>query len=117
MNTERKTHIIDASGQALGRIASRAAYLLMGKGKRTYLPNVDAGDIVLVKNITEAKFTGQKLTQKEYKKYSGYPGGLKRVGLGKMFAERPQEVLRRAVLRMLPKNKLQAGRINRLKFE
>lgn len=113
----RKTYTIDATNQALGRLASRVANLLIGKGKKTYLPNVDDGDIVVIKNVTKIKFTGRKLAQKEYKRYSGYPGGLKTTKLETMFVKYPERVLRLAVSRMLPKNKLRKPRIKRLKFE
>lgn len=111
---ERKTHTIDATGQVVGRLASRIAFILMGKGKRTYASNVDGGDFVVVKNVQQLRFTGQKLDQKEYKHFSGYPGGLKRVRWSTMFQRNPQKLLRLAVLRMLPKNKLRAKMIQRL---
>lgn len=114
---QRKTHIINAADQVLGRLASRIANLLIGKKKRNYLPNVDAGDTVVIKNVAKIKFSGRKFEQKEYKHYSGYPGGLKTVKLNKMFTIHPERVLRLAVVRMLPKNRLRKDRINRLKFE
>ena len=117
MTIERKTHTIDASNKILGRLASRVANLLIGKVKRDYTPNIDAGDIVIIKNVEKMRFSGQKVVQKEHKWYSGYPGGLKRTKLGKMIVENPQKVLRLAVSRMLPKNRLQPERIKRLRFE
>lgn len=113
----RKTHTIDATGQIVGRLASRVAFLLMGKGKRSWAPNIDGGDFVVVQNVTQLRFTGQKLDQKEYKHFSGYPGGLKRIRWSTMFQRNPQKLLRLAVLRMLPKNKLQAKMIQRLTIE
>lgn len=113
----RKTHTLDASSQIIGRFASRIANLLIGKSKRTYAPNVDDGDFVVVQNAGQMSATGKKLEQKEYKHYSGYPGGLKRTQWGKMFSQDPKKLLRLAVARMLPKNRLQKERINRLKIE
>lgn len=112
-----KTHTIDAADQPLGRLASRVAGLLVGKGKRTYAPNVDQGDEVIVRNISKVRLTGQKLAKKEYIRVTGYPGGLRRIPASKLLKEHPERALRVAVLRMLPKNRLQKGRIKRLKFE
>jgi len=113
---ERKTYIIDVSGKALGRLASEIAIILTGKNKPDFVPYKDLGDFVMVKNIEKIKFTGKKLEQKKYYRYSGYPGGLKVRKLKEIFKENPQEVLRMAVYRMLPKNKLRKLRIKRLKF-
>ena len=110
-------HTIDATGQALGRLASHIALLLTGKDKRTYLRRAISGDEVVVKNADKLRLTGAKADQKEYRHYSGYPGGLKRVAASKLYRERPQEMIRRAVLRMLPINKLRSDMIKRLKFE
>lgn len=115
--SDRKTITIDATGQIIGRFASRIANLLIGKSKRTYAPNIDDGDFVIVQNVGQMSATGKKLEQKEYKHYSGYPGGLKRTQWGKMFSQDPKKLLRLAVARMLPKNKLRTPRINRLKIE
>ncbi|MCX6764403.1 MAG: 50S ribosomal protein L13 [Candidatus Nealsonbacteria bacterium] len=113
---KRKTHTIDADGQILGRLASQIALLLQGKNSPNYDPSQDMGDIVVIKNIEKIKVTGKKFDQKIYYHYSGYHGGLKRVPFSKLFEKRPSEVLRIAVLGMLPKNKLRAKRIKRLKF-
>jgi large subunit ribosomal protein L13 len=114
---ERKTHALDASGQIVGRFASRIAFLLMGKGKRSWARNVDGGDYVEVLNVRGIQTTGKKLTQKEYKHFSGYPGGLKRVKWETLLTRDPKKLLRLAVYRMLPKNKLRSRMINRLKIE
>ena len=98
----RQLHKLDAEGKAVGRLASGIALLLRGKNKPEFTPNIDGGDIVEVSNITKLKFTGKKLKQKKYYKYSGYPGGLKEKTLGDVFDKDPGEVLRRAVLQMLP---------------
>jgi len=108
---------IDAKGKILGRLASKIATLLIGKKQPDYLPYQNKEYFVIVKNVDKIKFTGQKTKQKIYYHYSGYPGGLKKISLEKLFKERPAEVLKRAVLGMLPKNKLRAKRIKRLKIE
>lgn len=113
---ERKIHSIDASGQVLGRLASRIAMILQGKNKASYVPNEDRGDIVDVKNVADMKFTGNKLEDKEYKHFSGYPGGMKTMQLKVLLAKDPNKVLWHAVHRMLPKNRLRSGMIKRLKF-
>lgn len=112
-----KTHIIDAKGKILGRLASEIAILLRGKHKPNFVPYKDMGDFVIVKNVDKLKFTGKKLEQKKYYRHSGYPGGLKEIPLKKLFQQRPQQVLRKAVWGMLPKNKLRKKQIKRLKFE
>ncbi len=111
---ERKIHTIDAKGFVLGRLAAEIAKLLQGKHKPSYKPNIDGGDFVEVKNVDQLKFTGNKLNKKIYYRHSGYPGGLKSVPLKKLFFERPEWVLKKAVLGMLPKNRLRAQRIQRL---
>lgn len=114
---KRQTYIIDAVDKVLGRLATQIALLLRGKHKTTFRPHLDGGDIVIVKNVNQMKFTGRKLSQKIYYRHSGYLGGLKAVKLEELIAKRPEEVLRKAVLGMLPKNKLRARMIKRLKFE
>ncbi len=109
-------HTIDANGQILGRLASRIAILLQGKRNTNYVPNEDRGDAVEVTNIKGIIITGKKATQKEYKHFSGYPGGLKSKKYSELFKENPKEVLRLAVHRMLPKNRLRATMIKRLKI-
>lgn len=114
---ERKTHTIDATGEVLGRLASEIAVLLRGKHKTDFAPNKDAGDFVIVKNVEKIKITGKKIEKKKYYYHSGYLGGLKEIPLKKLLSERPTEVLKRAVSGMLPKNRLRAKMIRRLKFE
>jgi len=111
---ERKLHKIDADGQAVGRIASKIAIILRGKNKPEYRPNLDEGDIVEVSNIKKLKFTGKKLEQKKYFRYSGYQGGLKETKMKNLFDEKPEEILRRAVREMLPANRLRDGMLKRL---
>ena len=115
--TERKTHTIDATGKILGRLASQIAILLRGKHKRNFDPSKDAGDFVIVKNVNGLKFTGKKLKQKKYFRHSEYLGKEKEIPLEKLFKERPTEVFKKAVFGMLPKNKLRARMIKRLKIE
>jgi large subunit ribosomal protein L13 len=113
----RKTHIIDAKNKILGRLATEIAILLRGKHKPNFAPQKDIGDFVIVKNVDKIKVTGKKAEQKIYYRHSGYLGGLKKIPFKKLFAERPAEVLRKAVWGMLPKNKLRAKQIKRLKIE
>jgi len=114
---KRNTHTIDATGKVLGRLASKIAVLLRGKNKPDFAPNKDIGDFVIVKNVDKIKLTGKKRGQKIYYHHTGYLGGLKKVPLKKLFERNPGEVLRRAVFGMLPKNKLRAKQIKRLKFQ
>lgn len=114
MNIERKTHEFDATKKVLGRLASEIAVLLRGKHKPSFVPYLDAGDSVIVKNVAALKVTGRKLTQKVYKHSSGYLGGLKTKGLGEIIKNHPSWVLRKAVERMLPNNKLRKGMLKRL---
>src|SRR3989338_9539817 len=114
---ERKTHIIDAAGKVLGRLAVEIARLLRGKDKPDFVPYKNMGDFVVVKNADKMKFTGEKLENKKFYRHSGYPGGLKEVTLGKLLEEKPTEVLRRAVYGMLPLNRLRDKQIQLLKFE
>lgn len=112
----RKTHTIDATGRPLGRLAVEIAKLLRGKHKPGFVPYKDEGDFVVVKNFKDIKITGKKLSKKLYYRYSGYPGGLRQIPMETLFKKNPQEILRKAVLRMLPKNKLRSRQIKRLKI-
>ncbi len=113
----RKTHIIDATNKVLGRLATQIAILLRGKHKPDFVPNKDMGDFIVVKNIEKIKITGKKMEQKKYFHHSGYLGGLKEISLKKLFEKEPREVFKKAVFGMLPKNKLRAVQIKRLKIE
>ena len=113
---ERKYYLIDARGKTLGRLATFIATVLMGKDRSDFTPHVDSGAGVVVINAEKIKVTGKKSQQKVYKRFSGYPGGLKEVKLQDMLSKRPEEILRHAVKGMLPKNKLQARRIARLRI-
>lgn len=114
---ERKTHTIDATGKILGRLAVEIALLLRGKNNPNYVPYKDEGDFIIVKNVKKITITGKKMENKKYYSHSGYPGGFKVTPLKRVFEKKPSDVLRRAVLGMLPKNKLRAQQIKRLKFE
>jgi large subunit ribosomal protein L13 len=114
---KRETHTIDAAGKVLGRLASEVAILLMGKHKPNYDPSKDMGDIVVVKNVDKIKFTGKKLEKEKYYRHSGYLGGLKEIPIKKIFQEKPEFLLKKAVYGMLPKNRLRRRMIKRLKFE
>ncbi|MBM3814108.1 MAG: 50S ribosomal protein L13 [Acidimicrobiia bacterium] len=102
----RTWHVIDADGLVLGRIASKAAMLLMGKHKPTYTPFLDTGDHVVIINADKVRLTGQKERDKVYRHHSGYPGGLKEIGAAKMRATRPVKMVELAIAGMLPKTKL-----------
>lgn len=114
---KREEHAIDAAGQSVGRLASEIAIILQGKNKPTYQPHIDNGDSVTVSNVSQMKFTGKKLDQKQYHRYSGYPGGITTTSAKKQMDENPQAVLRRAVELMLPSNKLRSEMLKRLIIE
>ncbi len=113
----RTIHEIDASGEILGRLATKVAVLLRGKHKVSFSPHIDAGDKVIIVNADKIKVTGNKLTQKTYAHYSGYPGGLKQKDLAELLATDPTRVIKQAVYNMLPKNKLRQDMIKRLTFK
>jgi len=113
---KRETHKLDATEQAVGRLATKVAFLLQGKHKPTFRPHIDNGDNVLVSNAAKMKISGKKLEQKLYYHYSGYPGGLKTKKMNEIFSKDPGEVLKRAVWNMMPKNKLRTRMIKRLKI-
>jgi large subunit ribosomal protein L13 len=112
---ERAWHVIDADEAVLGRIASRAAMLLMGKHKPTYAPSIDTGDHVIIVNAAKVKLTGGKERQKLYRRHSGYPGGLTETGARKMRETRPERMLELAISGMLPKTKLGKQMYRKLK--
>lgn len=117
MRTKRRKIEIDASGMQPGRLATKIALILMGKNKVGYRTNVDSGDKVIIKNVSEMIFTGKKIDKKVYYHHSMHPGGLKTEPAKKMMAEKPEEVLKHAVIRMIPKNKLRSARMLRLSFK
>jgi large subunit ribosomal protein L13 len=105
-NVERKWYVVDADGEAVGRLCSKIAHVLRGKHKPSYTPHVDCGDNVIVINAEKVRFTGQKLDQKKYLRHTGYPGGQREKTARNLLAERPEKVIETAVKGMLPKNKL-----------
>lgn len=111
-----KWWLVDAKGKVLGRLATQLANILRGKNKPDFAPYRDMGDFVVVVNAAQVRLTGQKLTDKIYYQHSGYPGGLKSISARDLLAKHPERVLRNAVKGMLPKNKLSAKIINKLKI-
>lgn len=107
--------VLDANGIVLGRLATRVARILIGKDKPNYTPFLDSGDHVIVINAERIKLTGNKIDQKIYRHHSGAPGGLKEVPIRTLLQRHPEEVVREAVLGMLPKNKLRARRAKKLR--
>ena len=115
-NIERKWYVIDAEGQTVGRLAVEVAKILSGKNKPTFTPHVDTGDFCIVINADKAVFSGKKLTDKVYFRHSGYPGGTTFTTAGQMMEKFPERVIEHAVKGMLPKNKLAADRLARLRI-
>lgn len=111
-----KTHTIDATGKILGRLAVEIAILLRGKDKPEYAHHLDMGNTVVVINTSRIKVTGKKAESKKYQQHSGYPGGIKEITYKRLFARDPNEILRKAVYGMLPRNKLRAKMMKRLKL-
>ena len=105
-NVVRNWYVIDATGESLGRVATRAAHILRGKNKPTYTPHVDCGDYVIIVNASQVKLTGNKLNDKMYYNHSGYTGGLRERTAKEMVENYPEEMLERAVKGMLPKGRL-----------
>lgn len=112
---KREWYVVDASGKTLGRLATLIANILRGKHKPYFQPDMDVGDFVIVLNADKIKVTGKKLTDKLYQKHTNRPGGLKVRTLQWMLEHKPEEVIKLAVERMLPKNKLQKRFMKRLK--
>jgi len=112
---DRKWYIVDAEGKTLGRIATEIAHRLMGKHKPLYTPHIDLGDFIIVVNAEKVVLTGNKETGKSYFSYSGYPGGDKFTSVEKMREKHPDRIISFAVSGMLPKNKMRARRLTRLK--
>jgi large subunit ribosomal protein L13 len=102
----RSWRVVDADGATLGRLATEVAMLLRGKHKTTFTPHLDTGDPVIIVNAAKIRVTGNKLLAKRYVRHSGYPGGLRSETLEALLARRPEEVIRRAVRGMLPRNRL-----------
>jgi large subunit ribosomal protein L13 len=112
---DRKWYVIDAEGQTLGRLASEVASILRGKHKAIYTPHVDTGDFVIVINAEKIQLTGNKLSDKMYRHYSGYPGGLKEVTYGELLNKKPEKAIEAAIKGMLPHNRLGRAMYKKLK--
>jgi len=112
----RETYRIDATGKILGRLAVEISLKLRGKNKPNYQHHIDSGSLVFITNVAKIKVSGKKAEQKEYYHYSGYPGGLKTKKFSREMEKNPSNILRMAVWNMLPKNKLRAIMIRRLKI-
>ena len=112
---ERDWLVVDATGKTLGRLATQIAIALRGKNKPEYTPHCDVGDFVIVVNAEKIHVTGKKLDEKRYYRHSGYPGGLRSRTLKEMLDRRPEEVIRRAVKGMLPRNRLARQQLTKLK--
>jgi len=112
---ERRWYVVDASDQTLGRLASRVAHVLEGKHKPTWQPNLDSGDHVIVLNASRIAVTANKRETKLYIRHSGFPAGYKEETLGHLLERRPEEVIRRAVKGMLPRNTLGVQQLRKLK--
>ena len=105
-SVERKWYVVDLDGRTVGRVATRIATILRGKHKPEFTPHVDTGDFVIAINADKVTFTGRKQDQKRYHHHSGYAGGIKETTVPRMLVEKPEEIIRAAVRRMLPKNRL-----------
>ena len=114
-DVKKKWHIVDAEGKAVGRLATKVAMTLMGKDKPQFTSHADSGDFVIVVNAEKVNFTGKKWSQKKYYRHTGYPGGLKSITAEDLRKKNPEEIIRKAVWGMLPKNKWQNRLIKRLK--
>ncbi len=112
---EKKWYLVDAEGQVLGRMATRIADILRGKDKPIYTPHMDTGDFVVVINAEKIVVTGKKAEQKEYQRYSGYPGGLKKISFQRMLNTHPERIVEHAVRGMIPHNRLGRAIIKKLK--
>ena len=108
-------YVIDATDQVLGRLATRAARILIGKDKASFTPYLDSGDHVVIINADKVRMTGNKVEQKVYYSHSGYPGGLKEVPARRAREAKPEWMVREAIIGMLPKNKLRARRLKKLR--
>ena len=112
----RDWYLVDVDNKVLGRVATEIANVLRGKNKPTFTPSVDTGDFVIVVNAEKIALTGKKLSDKTYYSHSGYVGGLKEISAGKLLDKKPEELLKKAVKGMLPKNKLARHMLKKLKI-
>lgn len=115
-DVKRACYVVDAKDKVLGRVASRVATVLLGKHKAIFTPHVDTGDMVIVINADKVRVTGRKADQKVYRRYTGYPSGQRLVLFKDMLANKPAQVFKSAVTRMLPKGRLGSQMIKKLKI-
>ena len=115
LEQDRKWYVIDADGKTVGRLATEAARILMGKNKPTYTPYIDMGDHVVVINAEKVVFTGNKWQDKVYRRHTGYPGGLREVTAQKQLQKHPERILEAAIHGMLPKTKMGRKMAKKLK--
>jgi large subunit ribosomal protein L13 len=115
-DVEQKWLLVDAADQVVGRLAVKLARILIGKHRPEYTPHIDTGDFVVVVNAEKVRFTGNKMETKQYQWFTGYPGGRKLRSVREMLAKKPATVLREAVRRMMPKNKLARHQLTKLKI-
>ena len=114
-NRQRDWYVVDAEGKTLGRLSTQIAEVLRGKRKPEYTPHCDVGDYVVVVNAERIRVTGNKKRDKQYYRHTGYPGGIRSRSLGEMLDRRPEEVIRKAVKGMLPRNRLARKQLTKLK--
>ena len=107
---------IDATGAVVGRLATIVSTIIRGKNKTTYTPHMDHGDFVVIKNVDQIKFTGNKFQNKKYYRHTGYPGGIKEITPEKLSEKKPSEILKLAVKRMLPSGALGKKQLTKLKI-
>lgn len=112
----RDWYLVDVDNKVLGRVATEIANVLRGKNKPTFTPSVDTGDFVIVVNAEKIALTGNKLNAKMYYSHSGFPGGIKEITAGKLLEKKPEDILKKAVKGMLPKNKLARHMLKKLKI-
>jgi len=115
-NVKRDWYVVDAQDAVLGRLSTQIASVLRGKNKAIYTPSVDTGDFVIVVNAEKIALTGHKLANKIYYSHSGYVGGLKEISAGELLAKKPEDMIKKAVKGMLPKNKLARAMLSKLKI-
>jgi large subunit ribosomal protein L13 len=112
----RDWYLVDVDSKVLGRVATQIANVLRGKNKPTFTPSVDTGDFVVVVNAAKIALTGKKMADKTYYSHSGYVGGLKEISAGKLIDKKPEDLIKKAVKGMLPKNKLARHMLKKLKI-
>ncbi len=115
LEQSRKWYVINAEGKTVGRLATEAARILMGKNKPTYTPYIDVGDHVVIINAEKVVFTGNKWKEKIYRRHTGYPGGLKEISAEKQLQKHPERILESAIAGMLPKTKMGRRMVKKLK--